>query len=77
MWAVAKTITTYLNLAVNASCVMNQFRGHCLLYDSVNTTINLNMPLESKLYPLVNGGETFDQFDVELHLLRKTCNRRL
>jgi len=29
------------------------------------------MVLEFELHPLVNGGETFYQIDVELHLLRK------
>jgi hypothetical protein len=29
------------------------------------------MTLEFELYPFVNGGETFDQFNVEFHLLRK------
>ncbi len=70
MCVIVKTITTCLNLVVNA-CVMNQSKGHSLLYDSLNIEINLNMRLESKSHPFVYGGETFDQFDGEFHLLRK------
>ncbi len=37
----------------------------------MNTTMNVTMTLEFKLDLLVDVWETFDQFDVELHLLKK------
>jgi hypothetical protein len=52
MWAIVKTITTCLNLVVNA-CVMNQSRGHSLVYDSLSTKINLNVTLEFESHLIV------------------------
>jgi hypothetical protein len=40
MWAIAKAISPYLNLVVNA-CVMNQSKGHQLVSNVVNIAINL------------------------------------
>ncbi len=48
-----------------------------LLFDVLNTTINLIVASKSKLNPLVNGGEAFDQFDVEFHLLRKNMQQEV
>jgi hypothetical protein len=40
MWAIVEVISLYLNLVVNA-CVMNQSKGHRLLSNVLNITINL------------------------------------
>jgi len=51
---------------VNA-CVMNQL----VLFDVLSIVIKLIVALELEFDPLVDGVETFDQFDVELHFLKK------
>jgi hypothetical protein len=39
--------------------------------DALVTIINLILAMEFQPNPFANGGETFDQFDVELHMLSK------
>jgi len=51
--------------------VLNQSKGHWLMSDALVTTINLILAMEFQPNPFANGGETFDQFDVELHMLNK------
>ncbi len=70
MWAIVEIITTRLNYVGNA-CMMNQFKNHWSLSNALSNIIDLTMALESKLNSLANGVETFDQFNVELHLLKK------
>jgi hypothetical protein len=41
------------------------------------TTINLILIMEVETNFLTNGNETFDQFDVELHLFSRKCGKRL
>jgi hypothetical protein len=68
MWAIVEVISLYLNLVVNA-CVMNQSKGHRLLSNVLNITINLigiGIWTKSPYW-----GKTFDQFDVEFHLLKR------
>jgi hypothetical protein len=56
VWAFAKTIHACLNrsLVMNA-CVMNQSKGHWLLFDALSIAINLIVALESKLDLLAKG----------------------
>ncbi len=56
--------------------VMNQSRNHWLLLDALTIAINLIVIMESKAYPL-DGNETFDLFDVELHTLDKNMQQEL
>jgi hypothetical protein len=42
------------------ACIMNQSKGHWLLFDSFNNIINLIMELEFESNPLVDGDEAFD-----------------
>jgi hypothetical protein len=53
-----------------SACVMNQPKGHWLLSNALNINLSVTMAYMSRI-PLVDGGETFDQFDIDLHLLRK------
>jgi hypothetical protein len=46
---------------------MNQL----VLFDVLSIVIKLIVALELEFDPLVDGVETFDQFDVELHFLKK------
>jgi hypothetical protein len=55
---------------------MNQSRNHWLLLDALTIAINLIVIMESKAYPL-DGNETFDLFDVELHTLDKNMQQEL
>ncbi len=59
MWAIAETILMCLNLVVIA-CVLNQSRGHWLLFDVLVIEINVIMAMESQLNSLVDGSETCD-----------------
>lgn len=70
MWAIIEVITTCLNLVVNA-CMMSQFKKHGSLFNALNNIIDLTMALESEPNSFANGVETFDQFNVELHFLKK------
>jgi hypothetical protein len=54
VWAIVENIITYLNHVVSA-CVMNQSKGHWLLFDALNTIINLTMALEFEPNPLLMG----------------------
>ncbi len=67
MWTIAKAISLYLNLVVNV-CVMNQSKGQVLsnvLIIAINL-IGIEIWTKSPCW-----GETFDQFDVEFHLLKR------
>jgi len=59
VWAIAQTIFTCLNLVVIA-CVLNQSRGHWLLFDVLMTKINVVVAMESQPNSLVDGSETCD-----------------
>jgi hypothetical protein len=62
------------NLVVNV-CVTNQSKGHWLLSNVLNIVINfigIGIWTKSPYW-----GETFDQFDVEFHLLKKNMRQRL
>ncbi len=74
--AIVEVITTCLNHVVNA-CMMNQFKNHWSLSNALSNITNLITTLEFEPNSLANGVETFDQFNVGLHFLKKTCNRRL
>ncbi len=45
MWTIVEAITTCLNHVVSA-CVMNQSRGHWLLFNALITIMNVTMTLE-------------------------------
>jgi hypothetical protein len=49
----------------------NQFKNHWSLSNALNNIIDLTMALEFESNSLANGVETFDQFNVELYLLKK------
>jgi hypothetical protein len=66
--AIAKVITSMLNLVVSA-CVMNQNRGHWLLLNVLITTITLTMQMEAKLLQLSNGPKMFGPFETEILFL--------
>jgi hypothetical protein len=51
--------------------MLNQSRGHWLLFDALVTTINLILAMEFQPNPSIDGSETCDQFDVEFHMLNK------
>ncbi len=70
MWAIIEVITTCLNPVVNA-CMMSQFKKHWSLSNALSNIIDSIMALESEPNSLANGLETFDQFNVELHFLKK------
>lgn len=59
VWGIVEAIITYLYPLMGA-CIMNQFKGHWLLFDSFNNIINLIMELEFESNPLVDGDEAFD-----------------
>ncbi len=71
MWDILEAIIVCLNHMVSA-CVRNQPKGHWLLSNAL--TINLSVTLayiyESDARCSCRRGETFDQFDIDLHLLR-------
>ncbi len=69
MWDIFEAIIVCLNHMMSA-CVMNQPKGHWLLSNALNINLSVTMAYMSRI-PLVDGGETFDQFDIDLHLLRK------
>jgi hypothetical protein len=48
--------------------VINYFQGHWLLSNALAIVINLIMAMDAKTNPIVDGNETFNQFDIELHL---------
>jgi len=68
VWAIDEAIIHYLNHVVT-TCILNQSRGHWLLSNALATMINLIMVMEFEIDPLVDGNDTFDLFDVELHML--------
>ncbi len=70
MWAIVEAMTICLNLVVS-TCVLNQSKGHWLLFDALVTIINLILAMEFQPNPFVDGNETCDQFDVEFHILNK------
>ncbi len=70
MWAIIETIITCLNLVVS-TCVLNESKGHGLLFDTLVTTINSILAMEFQPNPYVDGSETCDQFDVKFHMLSK------
>jgi hypothetical protein len=49
---------------------MNQSKEHWLLSDALAIVVNLIMVMEFEIDSL-DGSETFDLFDVELHRLKK------
>jgi hypothetical protein len=59
VWAIAETVTMRLSLVV-ITHVMNQSRGHWLLYDALVITINLIVAMEFQPNSLVDGSETCD-----------------
>jgi hypothetical protein len=48
MWATVKIVTFILNHVVLA-CVMNQFKGHWLLLDTLTTPVAFIMTMEVEL----------------------------
>jgi hypothetical protein len=48
VWAIAEAFPFVLNRVV-ITYVMNQSRRHCLLFDLLNTCINLTLTLEAKV----------------------------
>jgi hypothetical protein len=65
VWAIAKTFTSILNKVVIAY-VMNQLQGHWLLFDALNTCINLTLILEVEVGHGIDAFDVLDAFDVEL-----------
>jgi len=59
VWAIAKIILACLNLVV-IICVLNQSRGHWLLFDILMIKINVIVTMESQPNSVVNGNETCD-----------------
>ncbi len=59
MWAIVETIIVCLNLVV-ITCVLNQSRGHWILFDVLVIEINVIMAMESQPNSLVDGSETCD-----------------
>jgi hypothetical protein len=55
--------------------MLNQSKGHWLLFDALVITINLISAMEFQPNPSVDGSETCDQFDVEFHMLKKNVAR--
>jgi hypothetical protein len=51
--------------------MMSQFKKHWSLSNALSNIIDSIMALESEPNSLANGLETFDQFNVELHFLKK------
>jgi hypothetical protein len=76
MWAIVEFVITSLNLVV-ITCVLNQSRSHGLLSNVLMTIINLIVAMKSQLDPLVDGIETCDQFDVELHMFNKNMRQEV
>jgi hypothetical protein len=68
VWAIDEAIIHYLN-HVATTCILNQSRSHWLLSNALATMINSIMVMEFETDPLVDGNDTFDLFDVELHML--------
>jgi hypothetical protein len=56
--------------------MLNQSKGHWLLFDALVTTINLISAMEFQPNPYVDGSETCDQFDVDFHMLSKKCGKK-
>jgi hypothetical protein len=65
-----------LNLMVT-TCVLNQSKGHWLLFDVSMITINLIVAMEFQPNSLIDGSETCDQFDVELQMLNKNMQQEV
>jgi hypothetical protein len=57
--------------------VLNQSRGHQLLYDVLMITVNLIVAIEFQPDSLVDGNETCDQFDVEFQMLNKNMRQEV
>ncbi len=57
--------------------MLNQSRGHWLLFDALVTTINLILAMEFQPNPSIDGSETCDQFDVKFHMLSKNMWQEL
>jgi hypothetical protein len=67
VWAIDEAIIHCLHVVT--TCILNQSRGHWLLSNALAIVSNLIVVMEFETNPLVNGNETFDLFDVELHML--------
>jgi hypothetical protein len=65
VWAIAKALTSILNCVVTAY-VMNQSQGHWLLFDALNTCINLTLTLEAEARQAIDVFDALDAFDVKL-----------
>jgi len=65
-----------LNLMVT-TCVLNQSKGHWLLFDVSMITINLIVAMEFQPNSFIDGSETCDQFDVELQMLNKNMQQEV
>jgi hypothetical protein len=50
-----------------STCMLNQSRGHWLLFDALATIINLILAMEFQPNPFVDGSETCD------HMLSSIC----
>lgn len=60
MWAIVEIVTTCLIMVVT-TYVLNQSKGHWLLFDALMIVINLIMAMEFHLDPkFANGNETRD-----------------
>jgi hypothetical protein len=70
VWTIVEVVTTCLNFVVSPY-VLNQSKGYYLMFDALVTTINLILAMEFQPNPFANGGETCDQFDVELQMWNK------
>ncbi len=64
VWAIVETFTSILNCVVS-TCVMNQSQGCWLLFDVLNTCINLTVTLEVEVGQAIDFFDALDAFDVE------------
>jgi hypothetical protein len=72
--AIVKNVIIYLNHVVSA-CVMNQSKGHGLLFDALSTIINLTMALEFEPNPLAM--KHLINLMLNFTSSKRTCNKRL
>jgi hypothetical protein len=49
IWFICQTIVNYLNLVISV-CVLNQFDGHWLLFDALNSTFIMSSKAKEEIH---------------------------
>ncbi len=67
-WVIVEVVTKCLNLMV-ITCVMNQSRASSIIIRCFGYCNKPNCDYGNESNHVVDGSETFEQFEMELHLL--------